>query len=392
MTRAEASISSSGSIVSCITPMRSGGTAESSQLRTGAPCRVVGATEVEERLAGRLGRRAALNEPGQDGVVADLQVVANQAFGEGDRVADEHRHALTAALPAHVVELVVVLGGELAADGLAVRAHEVDDEPAAVAHGGKRPRREVEADEQDRRHERDARDRVGREAARRPVDVDRRDDRDARRERCHDRDELLARHGGGHVALATCFSSAVSTFCTCWLTIGWSTRWPMLPTGPAMRTSASHAMAVVPSLSLRLNAVSMSINAPTPVPFACRRAKSGSCSSVFSKLIFSRSEPRPSGIFTCARQCLSSSTSKLSTPGISFAICPGSLRTPQTVSREAAHVRSPATFIARPPRPERGSPWDREAAPRRGDTDSSCRRRSLRPPPSTRSGAPRRQR
>jgi hypothetical protein len=61
--------------------------------------------------------------------------------------------------------------------------------------------------------------------------------------------------------------------------------------------------------------------------------------------MLSRSPPRPSGIFTFARQRRSSWTSKLSTPGISSAICAGSLSTPQTVSRGAANVRSPETFI-----------------------------------------------
>ena len=43
-------------------------------------------------------------------------------------------------------------------------------------------------------------------------------------------------------ASTTCASSAFSTFPTCWLTIGWKTRWPMLPIGPATRTSATQSM------------------------------------------------------------------------------------------------------------------------------------------------------
>ena len=45
-------------------------------------------------------------------------------------------------------------------------------------------------------------------------------------------------------ASATCASSASSTFVTCWLTIGWKTRWPIEPIGPATRTSASQRMLV----------------------------------------------------------------------------------------------------------------------------------------------------
>ena len=101
--------------------------------------------------------------------------------------------------------------------------------------------------------------------------------------------------------------------------------------------------------SLRLNEVSMFRTAPTPLPFACSLANSGSRSSVFSKSIDMRSPPRPSGIFTCARQCLSSWMSNDSTPGIVFAICAGSFRTCHTVSRGAWNCPcSPLTFIGSP--------------------------------------------
>ena len=80
--------------------------------------------------------------------------------------------------------------------------------------------------------------------------------------------------------------------------------------------------------------------APTPLPLIARRANSGSRSSVFSMFIVMPSAPRPSGIFTFARQRRSSSTSKLSTPGIVAAIEAGSFRTCQTAARGASKVRA----------------------------------------------------
>jgi hypothetical protein len=59
--------------------------------------------------------------------------------------------------------------------------------------------------------------------------------------------------------------------------------------------------------------------------------------------------PRPSGIFTFARQLLSSMTSKLSTPGIVFAIRAGSFSTCQTASRGAFSCFVPSTFMRAPP-------------------------------------------
>ena len=52
-------------------------------------------------------------------------------------------------------------------------------------------------------------------------------------------------------ASRTCSSSAASTFPTCWFTIGWSTRWPIEPTGPAIETSASQAIFVVLAVARR---------------------------------------------------------------------------------------------------------------------------------------------
>src|SRR5262249_19337777 len=71
--------------------------------------------------------------------------------------------------------------------------------------------------------------------------------------------------------------SAVRTCCTCWFTIGWSTRCPIEPTGPRILTSALHAMAVPPSAaSESVNDVSMFIIAPTPLPLTASFANSGS--------------------------------------------------------------------------------------------------------------------
>ena len=81
--------------------------------------------------------------------------------------------------------------------------------------------------------------------------------------------------------------------------------------------------------------------APTPWPLTCSRANSGSRSSVLFMSIFIFRPPRPSGIFTFAVQRRSSCTSKLSTPGIVFAIDAGSLSTSHTACRGAANVRSP---------------------------------------------------
>src|SRR5215207_1316462 len=104
--------------------------------------------------------------------------------------------------------------------------------------------------------------------------------------------------GDSPPAFATCLSSAVSTSCTCWFTIGWSTRWPMLPTGPAMRTSASQRIVVPSPSSSRLNDVCMFIIAPTPFPFARSCEYSGGRSSVFVKSMLIFRPPSPSGILT----------------------------------------------------------------------------------------------
>src|SRR5437588_3113269 len=130
--------------------------------------------------------------------------------------------------------------------------------------------------------------------------------------------------------------------------MGWSTRWPIEPTGPAIFTSASHFIAVPPSASLRWNAVSMFMIAPPPLPLHDSLAKSGSRSSSFSMLTFIFRPPRPSGTFTFAVQWRSSLMSKLSTPGIVFAIAVGSLSTRQTVSRGASNCFSPSTFTPSP--------------------------------------------
>src|SRR5205085_12027180 len=153
--------------------------------------------------------------------------------------------------------------------------------------------------------------------------------------------------GAPPAASCTSRSSAARTCLTCWLTIGWRTRWPIEPTGPAIRTSASQRIDVPPPASSRWHAVVIRISAPTPWPFASSFAKSGSRSSVFSKLIFIWRAPRPSGIFTFAIQWRSSETSKLSTPGIVFAIRAGSLSTAQTVARGAANACVPS-ILTRP--------------------------------------------
>ncbi len=86
-----------------------------------------------------------------------------------------------------------------------------------------------------------------------------------------------------------------------------------------------------------VNAVVILSIAPTPLPLIESCAYSGSRSSTFSMSIVIFRPPSPSGIFTFARQCLSSWTSKLSTPGIVFAIEAGSFRTCQTAARGASN-------------------------------------------------------
>ena len=118
--------------------------------------------------------------------------------------------------------------------------------------------------------------------------------------------------------------------------------------------------------------------APTPLPLMCSAACSGARSSVFSMSIFIFRPPRPSGIFTFAVQRLSSCTSKLSTPGIVFAIDAGSFSTFHTALARrgeralARDVHASTTSRARRLRRARS------AAPRRGGTGCSCRRRSRR--------------
>ena len=177
-------------------------------------------------------------------------------------------------------------------------------------------------------------------------------------------------------ASLTCFSSAPSTFPTCWLMIGCSTRWPIAPTGPAIFTSASQRIVVPVPFSARLNWVAMFMIAPTPLPFAFSCANSGWRSSTFSKSIVIRSPPRPSGIFTFACQWRSSLISKPSTPGISFAIWAGSFSTCQTTSRGALSSFVPSTFTPARPRRSRASTPGPGASTRRGGRGCSCRRRS----------------
>ena len=65
-------------------------------------------------------------------------------------------------------------------------------------------------------------------------------------------DECEAAHHALTFAWSTWPSSAFSTLPTCWLTIGWKTRWPMLPIGPATWMSATHLMLVrSPSTGVR---------------------------------------------------------------------------------------------------------------------------------------------
>src|SRR5262249_10172866 len=122
----------------------------------------------------------------------------------------------------------------------------------------------------------------------------------------HDADPKRGRHYC-LAAACTCASSAVRTCCTCWLTIGCRTRWPIEPPGPAILTSALQAIAVLPSApSASVKEVSMFSIAPTPLPLIASLANSGSRSSTFSMSTFIRRPPRPSGIFTFAVQRRSS--------------------------------------------------------------------------------------
>ena len=139
---------------------------------------------------------------------------------------------------------------------------------------------------------------------------------------------------------------------TCEFTIGWITRWPIAPTGPAIETSAAHFIAVPPSASASSNCVSIESSAPTPLPFAASLAYSGGRSSILSKAIDIFSEPSPSGTATFALQWRSSWTSNDSTFGIVCAICAGSFSTlPDDIARRGErrgaldlHCASTETF------------------------------------------------
>src|SRR5262249_767927 len=176
-------------------------------------------------------------------------------------------------------------------------------------------------------------------------------------------------------AFCTSVSSALSTCCTCWLTIGWMTRCPSDPPGPALFTSATHSINVPGPASLSSNEVCMFSIAPTPWPLICRAANSSSRCSTLSMSIFIFRPPRPSGILTFAVQRRSSWTSNDSTPGIVFASAAGSFKTFQTAPRGASNVRSPETFTR--PSPSRALPPlpGCSASPTLGGTGSRC------PPP-----------
>src|SRR4029077_9399553 len=81
-------------------------------------------------------------------------------------------------------------------------------------------------------------------------------------------DDKAPHHALTTFASSICFSSAFRTFPTCWLTIGWKTRWPMLPIGPATWMSATHLIVVRSPSGSRWNSVSMPTIAPTPWPRA----------------------------------------------------------------------------------------------------------------------------
>ena len=124
--------------------------------------------------------------------------------------------------------------------------------------------------------------------------------------------------------------------------IGWSTRWPIAPTGPGdldVRLPAHRRVRVVAGeMELRLHVQ----HRADAVALRVELRELGLRSSTLSKSIVIRRPPSPSGIFTFARQCRSSWTSKPSTPGISCAICAGSFSTVQTISRGAANSFVPS--------------------------------------------------
>ena len=88
----------------------------------------------------------------------------------------------------------------------------------------------------------------------------------------------------------------------------------------------------------------MFMSAPTPVPFAFKDANSSGRSSSFVNCIDILRPPSPSGTLTLALQWVSSAISKLSTPGIVFAIFDGSLITLQTTARGASNSFVPSIF------------------------------------------------
>ena len=150
-------------------------------------------------------------------------------------------------------------------------------------------------------------------------------------------------------ASSTCFSRALSTFPTCWFTIGCSTRWPIDRPAPRSRRPPPTAW----PCRRRLAQVELRVHADDRAHALPLRGQPRVLGLPLLGLLEeneSGSAPSPSGTFTRADQWRSSAMSKLSIPGISFAIRSGSFSTSQTTDRGASNDFSPETFTSGSPR------------------------------------------
>jgi hypothetical protein len=110
-------------------------------------------------------------------VVPGLDLLDGAALGvRNGVVAQDRQLVLDRRAPAHNRELVVEIGREVTRDRRLVARQEVDDEALATLERGQRRRVVADADEQERRIERERADRGRREPVERAVEVARGDD------------------------------------------------------------------------------------------------------------------------------------------------------------------------------------------------------------------------
>src|SRR5258705_3522171 len=148
--------------------------------RSGPGQTIVAAAEIDQRVPSADAR--ALDATDEDRVVALEVHVDGRALEVGERVVEE-RQAQRAQRERHALERVLDLGrGEPARDAFLVMTEYVDREPLARDQGRIALRLVVDADEDERRLERDRREGARGETGRPAVAVAHGDDRHARGE------------------------------------------------------------------------------------------------------------------------------------------------------------------------------------------------------------------